>query len=194
MNIPLSRITDIVSLMLGEYPDWRSGDHGSGESCPLSEMVEVVLEEEARTLTREAPLNEFSSPRDFRSELYAKARLLPEGGAEFRLPPDFCRLHSLRCAGWKRALNGNFSGSLLRARTGFAGHEPPSHRRPSADVVILSPDEKILRFSPASAGFPEIAAYIPEPFYDRQAGELVGIDPALLMPLCRRIYAILTRN
>ena len=189
MNVSLTRLTDIVSLMLGEYPDWKSGGHDMLESVSLSEMCSLVVGEEARAVTMEFPIEKFSSPVDMRSEIYLHGDFTEEGMCEFELPSDFARLHALKMQDWSSSLNDSYRGDRLILSLGNAA---PSWmagrvRRPKVDIYNLGEKGSYMKFVCSGRSFPESAAYIPMPVYDSASETLRRVDPALLMILCRAI-------
>lgn len=187
--VTLSCVTDLVALRMDEFPDCRTPPApGTSSRVTLAEMIEPVIEKMALRLTLATPLDGFSDPADMCAHIRAESDWGEEGYAEVQLPDDFCRLHSLRMAGWGRTLSDDNPGHPLSialgdSAPGWATSNPLypwllTYTRQSATVM---------RFGPATSAIPICASYIPKPHYDRATSTLTGLDPALLLPLAEAL-------
>ena len=194
-SIPLSHITDLTALKIGEFPDCRLPPTTGAEQTTLSAMLEVRVEEAARRLTRTLPLSQFSAPTDFRPAFAAASTPAAGNYTDLTLPADFCRLTSLRMAGWWLTLNEDFPGDTLRAA--LCENAPAwLMKRPGRPWLrlIRSADKTVLRFGPPAAEGPVEASYIPLPRYDPVTRLLDNFDPALLAPLIGILSENLVEN
>ncbi len=195
MNIALSRLTDIVSVILGEYPDWKMGAHGKFEAVSLSEMCEVMVEEIALRLTYDSPLEVFVDPCDFRSEIYLKGEFDDNSRCTVALPADFARIHSLKVPGWEMTLTDSKRGERKISALGDAAPEWMKRNPKYPRMEILSQSgEKRLMFSPAEKGFLEAACYIRKPAYDRESRTLKNLDSGLTIALCKNMAEYVKRE
>lgn len=196
MDIEIDRLTDVVALMLGEYPDWRSLKENGGSARDLSEMVEKLAEPVALAISDSTPLEDFTSPIDIRTFIYDNADWGEGEFGEVELPEDFMRLHSLRMSDWPSPLTEH---DLNRENiVNNRGNHLPEWlllrlRRPRIELSALG-DTRILRFGPTNSRFPVVANYIARPRYDYPHRELLNIDPTLLLPLARRIAEEINRK
>ena len=193
MDISIDRLADIVSLRLGEFPDWRSRGHGVYDSVALTEMIEVLVEDIARDLTRTAPLSEFTSPVDIRSEIFTRGDFGDEGECLYELPEDFARLYALKMGDWGETLSDEYLGNAKSLSFGAAMPAWMAGRRTRPTVKIYNYGEKgaEMRFKPFRYSLPEEASYIPLPSYDFRAGQLRKIDPGLLKQLCLELAELI---
>lgn len=199
MNISIDRLVDMVSLRLGEYPDWRvmQGRIAGGEHCSLMEMCEVEIEDTARRITRELPIEEFSSPIDLRSEIYSSGEVDEEGSdLQYALPEDFCRLYTLRFPGWPHGLNDQCRGDRQILALGDAAPEWLRHRlgRPWMRIDNLGEKGSMLICSMGTRAWPESAAYIPLPYYDTTTRMLMKCDPAIIRRVVEELAVIIGHN
>lgn len=199
MNITVARLTDIVSLYLGEYPDWKLHDSAGDDGFQvrsLKEMVGLLAENEALSLTLETDVEQFSSPVDFRSELYLGGEISSSGTTQFTLPEDFCRLHSLKMPKWGKVLSEKDCGAgrIQKSGRGIPGWMLRRDTDPWWIVHDHGDNGKIMMFGPSERTMAEAAAYIPKPLYDVEKGMLCRIDPRLLGLLAERIARIIRLN
>lgn len=189
-SFTLSHITDLVALRRGEFPDCRTAVIETTYETSLSAMIETMLEERARQLTRAAPPAVFTEYSDFSNLFATPAYSSTSAYGEVLLPADFCRLGSLRLKEWSRSLSDEFHGDSLRVE--LCENAPLwLMSRPGRPWLRIfdSCAGRRLRFGPTSTHIPEEATYIPLPAYQSSGALLTSFDPTLLTPLIDELLA-----
>lgn len=189
-TITLRRLTDLVGIRLGEFPDCRLPPESTSIATSLSDMIIAVLQTTAERITRETPLSAFSETTDFSKHLLRETDWGETHFAETPLPADFCRLHSLRLHSWTQTLSEEYPGDPLRAS--LAENAPTwmlaSPGRPWLRI-IRHDSQATLRFGPPEAISPIMACYIPLPEYDKDDEWLTNFDASLTPALVDSIVA-----
>ena len=192
MTIDIERVADIVSLKLGEYPDWRRRRDSPGAGASLDVMIEPIVEEVALMEALAADLGSFRDLRDFRLDVYTNADYGNDAYGEYELPEDFLRLAAFRMGGWPRMLNEELPGDAQRCALGEGAPDwlRERARRPWIEVLPLG-EGKVLRFGPFRGRFPTVASYVPRPRYDAKTRQLTGVDPTQLIGIAERLAAFI---
>lgn len=189
----LREISDLVGLRLDQFPECRLSLAPSARAgTSLREMVAVLMEPVACSLTRELPLAHFSTLSDMRQHIRVNTDWGEEGYAEVDLPEDFCRLHSLRLEGWGATLSEDYAADPLRVALGEMAPGWLASQRLRPWLRIMHRDSgATLRFGPPTAATPLEANYVALPRYDADDEVLLNLDPALILPLSERIAELL---
>ena len=178
-SLTLERLTDMVALRLGEFPDCRLTAPADGQ-CSLGEMIEVGIEEAARHITRSASLSDFSESTDLTPFFAGVSPDVARASMTLTLPPDFCRLLSIRFPDWGVTLDEEHRGDRLRSELCETAPEWLRHRsgRPWLRLTC-GPGRARITCGPTTSTLPSEAGYVSLPSYDSAARILRQFDPAL---------------
>ena len=190
MNINLSRITDLVAISLGEFPDWKRAASSEGVARSLSEMVEAGLASAALEAVGALPLELCTHLRDMRIHIHD----LTDRGCEHiypcELPDDFLRLHSFRMPDWPHIYSESNMPDRLRLALGGRAPEWLLQRTSRPFLEIIAGDEispGMIRFGPTDHTSPEVALYVPRPNYDTPTATLRDFQPKALPQLVKNL-------
>lgn len=190
MDITLSRLTDLVAISLGEYPDWKRAFASEGAGCSLSEMVEVLLMPAAMEAVANLPIEDCTHLIDMRIHIHDSTDRGFENIYPCELPEDFLRLHSFRMPDWPRTCSESNLNDPLRLGL---GERAPQWllERTSRPFLEITPGDgtspPVIRYGPTQHTSPEVALYVPRPRYDTSATTLRAFQPKALMKLVETI-------